>query len=71
MGRHDRERKGRIVQGLEAPLVTTVARTLGSQFRHYKKCGITVSETVARRHIKECWGIDWPENEPIPDYVPS
>ena len=67
MGRRDRERIARIQTGVEMPRSVTNIGASRPLFRLCKKCGNRVTDTLARRHIKDCWGMDWPEDKPIPD----
>ena len=71
MGKRDRERIERIKAGTESPISTKAPENRRLLIRTCKKCGHQVTDSGARAHIKECWGIDWPEDKPIPNEVPD
>jgi len=64
MGRRDRERRERIVRGLEQP------RSPRAATRRCLACLADIPLVACRQHIRECWGIELPESAPIPDKVP-
>lgn len=66
MGRRDRERRERIIAGVEQ------ARTPApkERMRLCNVCRHLVPESQCRQHIRDCWGIKIADNDPIPEKVP-
>jgi hypothetical protein len=63
MGRRARERRQRIEAGLEKPISQ---RKPGDKMLRCPRCKVNVPESQARQHMKECWGVDLPEEGPVP-----
>ena len=71
MGRRNRERVERIRSGAEIPISAREQSTAQRPWRRCGKCGHYVAETLARQHIKDCWGTEIKDSDPIPETVPK
>jgi hypothetical protein len=66
LGRQDRERIQRIIEGKELPRAAENAKASNVKMLLCKNCGSDVPAHEARVHIQKCWGLSLLQSEPIP-----
>ncbi len=70
MGGQNQERIRKIKAGEVLPLSAT-QHTSALRYRRCGKCGHLVTDSGSRAHIRECWGTDIKDTDPIPTKVPT